>query len=103
MIGSDLKFESAESRPIIESWLTKGILMISFLILFASCLSLFASIRQLSQVHTIAAIKPGGENYDAKTFYTSLEAAQYSLQYGRRSTGSQKEDSKKYKQINQNN
>lgn len=75
MIGRDIEFESAESRPIIIHWLSRGILILSVALLCAALLTLYASLRQLTQSKSVFSVKPVGSSFEVKTFGSTLEAA----------------------------
>lgn len=75
MIGGDLQIESAESRPLIISWLSRLIFLLSFVMLLAASMSLFASVRQSMQTMDVSAIKPAGSFYKVMSFKKANEAA----------------------------
>ena len=66
--------ESAESRPIIIKWLSKMMVFFALLLLMASCITLYSSIRQVAQTSEFSAVKPAGDIYSVQDFEDSGKA-----------------------------
>jgi len=68
MIGSELPYEAAESRPFIVAWLTRWGVLASVGMVLAAATALFATTRALAQTSRLYSIKPTGEAYEVRAF-----------------------------------
>lgn len=74
MIGREMSYEAAESRPLIARWLTTSGYLFSGLLLAASVVTLLASLKQINPAVTYMAVLPSGAFYSIHGFEKKEEA-----------------------------
>lgn len=74
MIGREMSYEAAESRPLIVRWLTTSGYLFSGLLLAASVVALLASLKQIKPAVTHMAVLPTGAFYPIHGFKKREEA-----------------------------